>query len=797
MSDYDASELEYREDEDGTISADDCWTVISSFFETKTLVSQQLDSYDDFVTSMMQQVVDENPTLVLDQTSPPSDDADPIVMRRYEIKFGTILLSRPAMTEGDGSTSFMLPHEARLRNLTYSSPVYLEMSKKVSVARERPLEEAEAGVEPYRDGDGGTYLEWETESSEEEQAPTNVYVGKLPVMLKSKFCILKDVREDELFGWNECPFDQGGYFIINGSEKVLIAQERSAANIVQVFKKAPPSPTPYVAEIRSAVERGSRLISSMQLKLFAKGESAKGSVGPTVRCTLPYVKAEIPIVIVFRALGVVSDEDILNHISYDRTDTQILEMLKPCIEEAFVVQDREVALDYIGKRSQSHAVSRERRIKHARDILQKEFLPHISQSEGSETRKAFFLGYMIHRLLQCALGRREVDDRDHFGRKRLDMAGPLLAGLFRMLFNKLSKDIYKYLQKCVETNREFNLNLGVKQATITNGLKYSLATGNWGDQKKGGTKAGVSQVLNRYAFASTLSHLRRTNTPIGRDGKIAKPRQLHNTHWGLVCPAETPEGQACGLVKNLALMCLITVGTPSHPIIEFMTQRNMEMLEEFDPNQSPNATKIFVNGVWVGVHRNPSHLVAAVLQLRRKHIIEPEVSLIRDIRDREFKIFTDAGRVCRPLFTIENNKGQPNHGMLRIKREHILRLENDKDVMDKNSPSYFGWNGLVVNGLVEYVDAEEEETIMIVMTPEDLDISRQIQMGYGWSDDNPDPNKRIKAPPNAAAHTWTHCEIHPSMILGVCASIIPFPDHNQVNFCFSTLFLCLEWMYVD
>ena len=778
------------EEEEEGITAEDCWTVVSSFFDTKGLVSQQLDSFDEFVSTTMQELVAENSQLTLDQNLPQNeDDPDAPVLRRYEIKFGTVLLSRPAMTESDGSTTAMLPQEARLRNLTYSSPLYLEMTTKKSLARERPMNELEGddgaleGV--TQNAASSTYLQWENEDGDKEPEPIKVFVGKLPIMLKSKYCILKDLSESELYAWNECPYDQGGYFIINGSEKVLIAQERSAANIVQVFKKAQ-SNTPYVAEIRSAVEKGSRLISSMQIKLYEKGEGSKAGFGQTIKCTLPYIKTEIPIAIVFRALGVVSDEDILNHICYDRKDTQMLEMLKPCIEEAFVIQDREVALDFIGKRGNSQGVTRDKRIKYARDIMQKELLPHISQVEGSETRKAFFLGYMVHRLLQCALGRREVDDRDHFGKKRLDLAGPLLAGLFRMLFNKLTKDVYKYLQKCVENNKEFNLTLAVKSTTLTNGLKYSLATGNWGDQKKAASsKAGVSQVLNRYTFASTLSHLRRTNTPIGRDGKIAKPRQLHNTHWGLVCPAETPEGQACGLVKNLALMCYITVGTPSEPIIDFMIQRNMEVLEEYEPLNSPNATKIFVNGVWVGVHRDPAHLVNTVQSLRRRGLISHEVSLVRDIRDREFKIFTDAGRVCRPLFVIDNDPKSNNFGNLVLTKAHIAKLEDDRELgvdMDaqEKEDKLMGWQGLVKSGVVEYVDAEEEETIMIVMTPEDLEISRQVQAGYEMpEDDGEEINKRRKAAPNPTQHAWTHCEIHPSMILGICASIIPFPDHNQ------------------
>lgn len=795
MEDY---EEEYGEDayyeQDEGITSEDCWTVISSFFESKGLVSQQLDSFDEFISTTMQELVEEQGQVTLDQTLAPSEDEiDPVVLRRYELKFGTVMLARPSMTEGDGATSIMLPQEARLRNLTYASPLYLGITKRVTEGRERLIAERDDAEQGEEDNDEerrsrGTYLHWEPKAlNEDEPEEENVFIGRMPIMLKSKYCILKDLNEQSLYNWNECPYDSGGYFIINGSEKVLIAQERSAGNIVQVFKKAPPSPTPYIAEIRSAVEKGSRILSQLSIKLFAKGDTSKGGFGPTIRSTLPYIKTDIPIVVVFRALGVVSDEDILNHICYDRNDTPMLEMLKPCIEEGFVIQDREVALDFISKRGSSPtSMNHEKRVRYARDIIQKEFLPHISQSEGSETRKAFFLGYMVHRLLQCALGRRDVDDRDHFGKKRLDLAGPLLANLFRILFMRVTKDLYKYVQRCVETNRQLYLNIGVKASTLSGGLKYALATGNWGEQKKAASsKAGVSQVLNRYTYASTLSHLRRTNTPIGRDGKIAKPRQLHNTHWGLVCPAETPEGQACGLVKNLALMCYITVGTPSEPIIDFMIQRNMEVLEEFEPQVSPNATKVFVNGVWVGVHRDPSHLVSTVQSLRRRNMISHEVSLVRDIRDREFKIFTDAGRVCRPLFVVENDPKSENSGSLVLSKEHIHKLEADKEIPPDLDPEerrerFFGWDGLVRSGVVEYVDAEEEETIMIVMTPEDLETSKQLQAGFGLpEEDNNDPNRRVRSTLSQKAHTWTHCEIHPSMILGICASIIPFPDHNQ------------------
>ena len=388
----------------------------------------------------------------------------------------------------------------------------------------------------------------------------------------------------------------------------------------------------------------------------------------------------------------------------------MLEMLKPCIEESFVIQQKEVALDFIGKRGNlSVGLPRDKRIKFAADILQKEMLPHVGTSAHIETRKAYFFGYMIHRLLLAALERRELDDRDHFGKKRLDLGGPLLSGLFRLLFRKLTKDVDKYLRKTMETGQEFNLNVGVKSSIITNGLRYSLATGNWGEQKKASqSRAGVSQVLNRYTYASTLSHLRRLNTPIGRDGKLAKPRQLHNTHWGMVCPAETPEGQACGLVKNLSLMAYVTVGSKPDPIKEFLNEWVMESLEEVNPSTIPEATKIFLNGEWVGVHRDADQLVRTLRKLRRCIDISPEISVVRDVREKELRLATDGGRICRPLFVVS---------------EEQTLLLNRSIIQEKSDTDSF-WETLLCNGIVEYLDTEEEETVMICMTPEDLYESR-------------------------------------------------------------------------
>jgi DNA-directed RNA polymerase II subunit RPB2 len=769
---------EYEDDASPEITAEDCWSVISSFFEAKGLVAQQIDSYDEFAARTMQEIVSELGKFSIQQNAPPPEDnEEPPFARRYDVEFKNLVLAYPSITEDDGTSTSLWPHEARLRNLTYSAAMFADLKTSVNILPQPPQDE-NVDLED-------TSLTWVPDPKKNKNESPRVHIGRLPIMLKSSVCQLRNRPDDELYAHDECPYDQGGYFIINGSEKVLIAQERSAGNIVQVFKKKQ-SPTPFVAEIRSVLEKGSRLLSTTTVRLHAKGEVSKGGHGQTIKVSVPYVKDQVPIAILFRALGVVSDEDILNHICFDKNDTQMLEMLKPCIEEGFLIQDKTTALDYLGRRANASG-NMEKRIRNAKEILKKEFLPHVSQGEGAETRKAFYLGYIVHRLLQCALGRREEDDRDHFGKKRLDLAGPLMATIFRQTFMRLTKDVSNYLQKNLESGKDFSLQVAVKASTITNGMKYSLATGNWGEQKKAASsRAGVSQVLNRYTFASTLSHLRRTNTPIGRDGKIAKPRQLHNTHWGLVCPAETPEGQACGLVKNLSLMCYVTVAQPSGPIIDFLQLRGLEYLEDYDPIRAPDATKVFVNGSWIGTHRDPSMLHKSLKMIRGKqNMLHESVTIIRDLRDREVRIMTDHGRICRPLFVVDNDPKSPTCGGLKLQRSHLARLEKDRamqtaDLTDAELEQMdHGWRNLVKEGVVEYLDAEEEEAAMIVMTPEDLDEHRAMRAGEYVPQDNDDPHARIKQKPNPTVKEYTHCEIHPSMILGVCASIIPFPDHNQ------------------
>ncbi|OQR69127.1 DNA-directed RNA polymerase II subunit RPB2-like [Tropilaelaps mercedesae] len=712
---------EMEEEDPDEITADlwqeACWIVISAYFDEKGLVRQQLDSFDEFIQMSVQKIVEDTPPIDL-QAEATHSSGEIETPPRYLVKFEQIYLSKPTHWEKDGAPTPMMPNEARLRNLTYSAPLYVDITKTVIRDREDPI----------------------------ETQHQKTFIGKIPIMLRSTYCLLYGLSDRDLSELNECPLDPGGYFIINGSEKVLIAQEKMATNTVYVFQMKD-GKYAFKAECRSCIEHSSRPTSTLWVNMMARGGSGvkKAAIGQRIIAILPYIKQEIPIMIVFRALGFVADRDILEHIIYDFEDPEMMEMVKPSLDEAFVIQEQNVALNFIGARGARPGVTKEKRIKYAREILQKEMLPHVGVSDFCETKKAYYLGYMVHRLLLAALGRRELDDRDHYGNKRLDLAGPLMAFLFRGLFKNLTKEVRMFAQKFIDKGKDFNLELAIKTRIISDGLKYSLATGNWGDQKKAHqARPGVSQVLNRLTYASTLSHLRRVNSPIGRDGKLAKPRQLHNTLWGMICPAETPEGHAVGLVKNLALMSYISVGSQPSPILEFLEEWSMENLEEIAPSAIAEATKIFVNGCWVGIHRDPEQLMLTLQKLRRQmDIIVSEVSMVRDIRDREIRIYTDAGRICRPLLIVENQK-------LLLKRKHI-------DQLKEREYTNYSWQDLVASGVVEYIDTLEEETVMLAMTPDDLHQDKGL----------------------AYCSTYTHCEIHPSMILGVCASIIPFPDHNQ------------------
>ena len=714
LNDQEGQDMIIEEEE---INEEDSWKVISAYFSQHGLVSQQIGSFNQFVGNNIKEIVDENKVLKIEMDPSYKRNAEPIT---YELNFGDVkIAANPQILESNEKINKQLfPNEARVRNLDYLSDLSVE-----AFLKEKKGEDSDERIL----GKKQTYP-----------------IGKIPIMIRSKYCSLNNKTDIQRIELRECEFDQGGYFIIGGGEKVIVAQERMATNFVYVFNKKEQSGFSWQAEVRSSLDGSNRPPVQFAVKIAKKNTHMQNDLGGLITARIPYIKSDVDIVILFRALGLESDKDIIDYIVFDESDNSFKELLRPSIELfSSDYKDKDECLEYLGNRAtKGTADSREKRIKRAEEILRKDMLSHVSIERGAESKKAFFIGYIIYRLGNCALGRSFGDDRDHYGKKRLDMSGVLLTGIFRQYFRNFLKSVESNIKDKLKNDKTGRINLEDVFDTniITNGMKYALATGNWGKNRVGVVlKTGVAQVLQRLTFMSSLSHLRRLNTPLEKTGKITKPRQLHNTHWGMLCPAETPEGQACGLVKNLSLMAFVSVGTPSKLIQKDLDEiPDFQKLSELSPESIRGKSKIFINGSWVGITNNPEVIMKLLVLQRREACISKEISIVNNFMNKEIRIYTDSGRSLRPLFVVEKSR-------LKITKQDIRDLTDQKMKFDD----------LVDHGVIEFLDVEEEESSMIAMKITDLVNNRHY------------------------CTTYTHCEIHPAMILGVAASIIPFPDHNQ------------------
>ena len=720
------NEIRDQFEEDNEIHEDDCWTVISSFFSQHGLVSQQIGSFNQFVGHNIQAIVDETKVVKIDIDK---DYQNPEDQRSYELNFSRVkIAANPQTSETNENIVKQLnPNDARVRNLDYLSDLSVEVTFKEKIGKN---------------------------SEEKVQSKLQTYnIGKIPIMVRSDYCSLSRKSDIERVDLKECEFDQGGYFIIGGGEKVIVAQERMATNFVYVFNKKDQSGFSWQAEVRSSIDGSNRPPIQFAVKIAKKNSHLKNDLGGLITARIPYVKTDIGIVILFRALGLESDKDIIDYIVFDESDNTFKELLRPSIEiYNSYYKTKDECLDFIATKStRGEAINKETRIKRAEEILRKEMLSHVSVDRGSESKKAYFIGYMIYRLGNCSLGRAFGDDRDHYGKKRLDMSGVLLTGIFRQYYRTFLKKAEIRLKELVSRNKSNSIHLTdiFDKEIISNGMKYALATGNWGKSRVGTPlKTGVAQVLQRLTFMSSLSHLRRLNTPLEKSGKITKPRQLHNTHWGMLCPAETPEGQACGLVKNLSLMAYVSVGSKGKLIQDDLDSlADFQKLSEVSPESIRGKSKIFINGSWIGITNSPEEIMKRLIEQRRQGSISKEISIVNNFMNKEIRIYTDSGRTLRPLFIVEKVENEKN--------EKISRLKITKKDIEKLSDKEITFDDLIENGKIEYLDVEEEESSMIAMKTKDLK-----------------ENKKY-------CSTYTHCEIHPAMILGVSASIIPFPDHNQ------------------
>ena len=618
------------------ISNEDKWVLLEKYFKEIGLVRQHLDSFNSFLEITLQQICDETKKIIPD-------------IPDFYIVFGEISVDEPQVREADGATKSITPLEARIRELTYASRLRLEMT---------PVTIDERTQRPH-------YNE-----------TIDTYIGKLPIMLKSLKCPMQNKTEEELIQIGEDPLDPGGYFIINGTERVLVTQEDLAPNRILIEEASRSSSATHIAKVFSTTHG------------FRAPVTIERRKDGSIRVSLPSVPGKIPIAILMRALGLNSDKKIFEAIS---DDPEIQKELIPIIDVAAAIEvssdpekSKMNALDYVGKRV-AVGQTREYRIKRAQQILDRYLLPHIGYDEEDRIRKAYFLGQMTQKVLELALDIRRPDDKDHYANKRLKLAGDLFTSLFRVSFLNLTRDIKYQLERTAVRGRKPNIKTAVRADVITERIRHALATGNWV-----GGKAGVSQLLDRTNFISTLSHLRRIISPLSRSQPHFEARDLHPTQWGKICPAETPEGPNCGLVKNLALTALISVGTNEKRIETDLYDLGVIPMEEVE--EVSGKAKIYLNGKLLGIHPNYKPLLETIRMKRRRGELNPNVNIAYYPESHEVQINCDAGRARRPLLVLKNGK-------LVLTQDHVDRIKKG-DIT---------WNDLISQGVIEYFDAEEEE----------------------------------------------------------------------------------------
>lgn len=718
---------------------EDPWVVIESYFKDQhldRLVRHQLESYNNFVGYQIIKTIEMfNPVHIKSE-----NDYD-IKSGKYSLEmfitFENFHIYRPQIHENNGAIKLMFPQEARLRNFTYASAMTIDINIKYII----------------RDGEN-----LENVKTLYKTLP-KIHIGKLPIMLKSNICVLNQYKYVDNQHTGECKYDAGGYFIINGSEKTVLGQERAAENRVYCFNISK-NDTKYTwkAEIKSVPDF--KCISPKQINMMIS--SKNNGFGFPICIQIPRIKQPVPLFIVFRALGILSDKEICEYILLDLSLEKyapMLENLQASIIESNKYMTYEDAIKYITSYVSYTPLNMDKEtgaIKKRQftlEVLQNDLFPHCQ----SLKQKIYFLGYMTNKLLQASFEWIGADDRDSYINKRIDLTGTSLNNLFRNYFNKLVKDMEKQVIKEINqgswrSNEDYediinktNIYKIIKSNTIENGFKRALSTGDFGIKHTNSNKVGVAQVLNRLTYVASLSHLRRVSTPTDKSGKLVPPRKLHSTSWGFLCPAETPEGASVGVVKNMSYMSHITIHSNSNSLYDYILPEIMRIDDDkMTPEFMYDKVKVFINGSWVGITLSPQELYMQLKDMKYKGIINIYTSIIFDYRLQEIRVCNDSGRITRPL--------------LRVKNNNILLT---RQIIDDLKSSKLSWDDLLINcnindTVIEYIDPEEQSFSMIATKPKDI-----------MNEDNSIITK------------YTHCEIHPSTIFGVVASCIPYPDHNQ------------------
>jgi DNA-directed RNA polymerase II subunit RPB2 len=734
------------------------WDVIDAYFgnDANFLTKHHLDSYNDFVYTKIQNTIRSlNPFVILKNNKQTKK-----IQHEIQVFVGgkdaqDIFFEKPNL-----QGTLLLPNEARLKNATYAADIVCNILIRYVVYK----------------GDKKT---------EFDQLVENIKIGSIPIMLQSKLCVLYQQPKHIMKEMGECAYDQGGYMIVDGKEKVIIAQERIATNRLFINRSKDDNYS-FEGLIRCTTEEAAVFPKTLRVSVYSSKPS-KGKRNNAIVLQIPTIKREIPLFVLFRALGIQSDKSIMEHIVYDMDDpgnSQVKDFLYYSMRDGAFLYTQQQAISFLAE------FVEHKDTEYVKFVLMNDLFPNMNEGHGdalkiSLTKKAMFLGHVANHIVKVCVGMEKPTDRDHYASKRVDLSGFLMANLFRDFYNLFRNHARSAIDRIYNYSswKDDDITTLVNPATrweifnsniIENGFTKSLK-GKWGIDGDP-AKAGNVQDLSRITYIGFISHLRRVNTPIDRSIKVVEPRRLHSTQWGYMCPCESPDGGSIGLLKNFAMLCHVSFDCSSTEIVRCLKDLGVVLLEQLQPGScTGDVAKVLVNSNWVGLTREPDVVVRKLRLLRRNALINVMTSVSWNIVGKEININTEAGRCCRPLYIVKKNNAlaiepvidQVRKGtlswtdMLRGKTRSQFSFTDcayyppsgffpdngkDKETVDV-------WARLKENqAVVELVDVEESGTCMVAM---DFDALKTDLPRY------------------------THCELHPSTMFAVLTANIPFAHHNQ------------------
>ncbi|EEH43458.2 DNA-directed RNA polymerase III core subunit RET1 [Paracoccidioides brasiliensis Pb18] len=671
-------------------TAKDKWNLLPAFLKVKGLVKQHIDSYNYFVEVQLKKIVQASAEI--------RSDVDP----NFYIRFHDIYLGTPRRADEEQDSNFnaastITPNECRLRDMTYASPILVD------------FEYVRGRQRVKRNGTA---------------------IGRMPVMLRSSKCVLSNKSEAEMQLLQECPLDPGGYFIVNGTEKVILVQEQLSKNRVIVE-----------TDLKKEIVQASVTSSSNERKSKSYIILKKERI--YVRHNV--LNEDVPIVILLKAMGIQSDKEMLLLVA--GIDSTYQEDFAINFEEAVKlgIYTQHQALEYIGSRIKinrkpnNFGVIRRNYVQEAIEAISSVIISHVVVENLNFRPKALYVAHMARRVLMAKHDPSLVDDRDYVGNKRLELAGQLLSLLFEDLFKKFQFDIKmnidKVLKKPVRTE-QFDAYgvVAIHGNHITQGMNRAISTGNWSLKRFRMERAGVTHVLSRLSYIAALGMMTRISSQFEKTRKVSGPRALQPSQFGMLCPSDTPEGEACGLVKNLALMTHITTNDEEEPVRKLIFALGAEDVQTVGGRElhGQGAYIVFLNGSPIALTRRPKFFLHSFRRLRRTGRVSEFISVFINHHQRAVHIATDDGRICRPLIIVEDGKS-------KVQAHHLRALRSGSMEFDD----------FLAHGLVEYLDCNEENDSNIAVYEDDI------------------------------VDSTTHLEIEPFTILGAVAGLIPYPHHNQ------------------